>query len=456
MRIVPFAISVFLAVIPARGKVLELSERFVPLRNEGMWLIKFYAPWCGHCKKLEPIFKLVDQSLAGERDLRVGRVDCTRFPNVGREFGISGYPTILFLKGDNVYQFEGDRTRDEIVAFAQRLMGPAVRTISSTDELLSTVRKREIAFAFIGEPEGRLWSTFEHVATAYQQHEFFFQVPASISEKVTKEREMRVVRVFKDNRSVKYEDDANDDTREARSLSGESDTAGSSPPPGTPTAPSTIANDSLYTWVAQERFPLFVKVTRGKFHNLLSTKKLVVIAVLEENKIGELTPEMEEFRDMLHSVIQRDEDGERKYRVKFQFGYTGTPELANSVAMETLSLPNLIVVNSTTYQHHLPDDDPSQLTPEAIKIFLDEVLDGSAPVYGGSTYTMRLYRAYYEAKSSFIEMWRGNPALTAVLFGLPMGFFSLICYSICCADIMDAEEEDDDGDDLGDYHEKTE
>ena len=41
-------------------------------------------------------------------------------------------------------------------------------------------------------------------------------------------------------------------------------------------------------------------------------------------------------------------------------------------------------------------------------------------------------------------MWKGNPALTAVLFGLPLGFFSLICYSICCADIMDAEEEDED------------
>ena len=48
-------------------------------------------------------------------------------------------------------------------------------------------------------------------------------------------------------------------------------------------------------------------------------------------------------------------------------------------------------------------------------------------------------------------MWRGNPALTAVLFGLPMGFFSLICYSICCADIMDAEEDEDDGDDLGKF-----
>lgn len=40
-------------------------------------------------------------------------------------------------------------------------------------------------------------------------------------------------------------------------------------------------------------------------------------------------------------------------------------------------------------------------------------------------------------------MWQGNPALTAVLFGLPIGFLSLICYSICCADIMDAEDEEE-------------
>ena len=55
----------------------------------------------------------------------------------------------------------------------------------------------------------------------------------------------------------------------------------------------------------------------------------------------------------------------------------------------------------------------------------------------------RLYRAYYEAKSSISDMWKGNPALTAVLFGLPIGFLSLSCYSICCADIMDAEEDDE-------------
>lgn len=121
--------------------------------------------------------------------------------------------------------------------------------------------------------------------------------------------------------------------------------------------------------------------------------------------------------------------------------------------MDTLSIPHLIVINTTSYQHYLPDDDPTKMTPEAVTIFLDTILEGEAPVYGGFSYTIRLYRAYYEAKTNIFEMWKGNPALTAVLFGLPLGFFALICYSICCADIMDADEEEDE--DNFATHEKT-
>lgn len=46
-------------------------------------------------------------------------------------------------------------------------------------------------------------------------------------------------------------------------------------------------------------------------------------------------------------------------------------------------------------------------------------------------------------------MWKGNPILTMVVFGLPALFFSLIIYGICCPDILDAgddeEEEEDEG-----------
>lgn len=40
-------------------------------------------------------------------------------------------------------------------------------------------------------------------------------------------------------------------------------------------------------------------------------------------------------------------------------------------------------------------------------------------------------------------MWKGNPVLTTVIFGLPAGFLSLICYGICCPDILDADDEEE-------------
>jgi hypothetical protein len=42
-----------------------------------------------------------------------------------------------------------------------------------------------------------------------------------------------------------------------------------------------------------------------------------------------------------------------------------------------------------SFQHYLPDDDPNQLTEDAVTLFLDDVLAGSAPVYGGSSYMVR-------------------------------------------------------------------
>lgn len=62
--------------------------------------------------------------------------------------------------------------------------------------------------------------------------------------------------------------------------------------------------------------------------------------------------------------------------------------------------------------------------------------------YGGDSWPIRIYRAYYNAKTSLEDMWQGNPVLTSVLFGLPLGFLSLICYSIWCSDILDADEEE--------------
>lgn len=86
---------------------------------------------------------------------------------------------------------------------------------------------------------------------------------------------------------------------------------------------------------------------------------------------------MLEFRDMVESVIRKHRD---KYHRVFQFGWIGSPDLANSIAMSVLQLPYLLVLNSTTNHHHLPEDDPTQLTAEALHVFLDRIVNQSVPV----------------------------------------------------------------------------
>nr|CAD7260738.1 unnamed protein product [Timema shepardi] len=448
----------------------------------------FYAPWCGHCKRLEPVWAHVAQNLHNT-NIRVGRVDCTRFTSLATEFSVSGFPTIMFLKGDSRHSFKGDRTLEEIVNFATRLSGPPIQTITREESLDNIKNSHSLFFIYVGEQNGPLWDTYAEVAETFQPHGFFYAVSSLLVKKHVTLMRSPTLFVFKENSYYFFEDGARSDTLDLSTL-----------------------NTTMYEWINAERFATFPQVTRGNIHQLLQTKKYLVLAVVKENKLQEVTTDMIEFRDMVESVIKKNRDkfhsfildryagvqvsgvypgggggwlgGSQGYtrggwvvctlegvgggwvvhkriqgvagwftRVYKEllglvhtlgvFGWVGSPDLANSIAMTVLPLPHLLVVNSTTNHHHIPEDDPSQLTPEAITIFLEQIHNQSVPAYGGNTWLVRVYRTYFEARTSLAEMWQGNPVLTAVLFGLPMGFLSLICYSICCADIMDADEEDE-------------
>ncbi|KAI9906157.1 hypothetical protein PsorP6_013951 [Peronosclerospora sorghi] len=83
----------------------------------GDWLIEFYAPWCGHCKKLEPIYEQVADELKGE--VNVAKVDVTYNAELGKRFNIRGFPTVLHFSHGKVYKFTGKRTLEDLAVFAR-------------------------------------------------------------------------------------------------------------------------------------------------------------------------------------------------------------------------------------------------------------------------------------------------------------------------------------------------
>ena len=81
-------------------------------------LVEFYAPWCGHCKQLAPIYEVVAKKLANNKNIVLAKIDSTA--NEVPSVSIKGFPTLKFFlngKKDQPVDFEGDRTEDGILKY---------------------------------------------------------------------------------------------------------------------------------------------------------------------------------------------------------------------------------------------------------------------------------------------------------------------------------------------------
>lgn len=96
-------------------------------------LVEFYAPWCGHCKQLAPVYEKLAKAYASEKNVVIASVNADEAENKGlaSTYGVSGFPTIKFFpKGDKSGQeYSAGRSLEDFVSFINEKTG-AARTAS--------------------------------------------------------------------------------------------------------------------------------------------------------------------------------------------------------------------------------------------------------------------------------------------------------------------------------------
>lgn len=114
----------------ALGLVQELDkasyESFLKDTADDEWvLLDFYAPWCGHCKRLSPV---LDELSSKRPWIRVGKIDATKH----KLMPVDGYPMLRF--GKDLKEWKGGRDLESLETLDDRLRGPVFRGLDTTLE----------------------------------------------------------------------------------------------------------------------------------------------------------------------------------------------------------------------------------------------------------------------------------------------------------------------------------
>lgn len=100
-----FFINAFvLASAVLAAKVIELTDenfKSVVVDSKIPTLVDIYASWCGHCKRLSPIYDELAESFShAQKEIQIVKIDGDIHRKVAKQYKVTGFPAIKFFDKD--------------------------------------------------------------------------------------------------------------------------------------------------------------------------------------------------------------------------------------------------------------------------------------------------------------------------------------------------------------------
>ena len=171
MTAVVFALSFLSSCSADEDLVLVLGEKNFDeaLAKNSFLVVEFYAPWCGHCKQLEPEYKKAASVLAQEtksgkysgQPIALAKVDATIEKSLATKFEVRGFPTLKIFEGgsEKPSEYEGPRDADGIVTYLKSRAGPASAEVTTEEEAKNLLEESPVVAVYT-EADVNAWITF--------------------------------------------------------------------------------------------------------------------------------------------------------------------------------------------------------------------------------------------------------------------------------------------------------
>ncbi|XP_067441211.1 protein disulfide-isomerase A2 [Thunnus thynnus] len=184
---------------PKKEKTTEIEEEkdvmvlhiynFARALSENQYLlVEFYAPWCGHCKQLEPLYAEAAEKLKKEEPaMGLAKVDATEEKELAEEFDIGSFPTLkLFINGDREHpvDFTGKRSVEGIIQWLKRRTGPGASVLDTADSAAQFIDTHNISVVgFFDSLESEAAKVFKEVVMDMTDVEFAMTATPEVFQK---------------------------------------------------------------------------------------------------------------------------------------------------------------------------------------------------------------------------------------------------------------------------------
>jgi protein disulfide-isomerase A1 len=297
-------------------------------------LVKFYAPWCGHCKSMAPAYADAANQLKGKSVL--AKVDCTTENDLCGKYGVRGFPTLKWITSAGVIDYESGREVKSLIDFVNEYSSSPVTVVDAKrfEDVLSSTSKNILVGLHDASDEEFL-TNFDTIATALRaKQKFVSSSDALLKSKFGVDKLPAVVLLPSFDRTHVLHEGA-------------------------------IHADDVTEFVQREGFPAFAEIGPENYQDYVEREFPVVYVFVQPDEIEagvETSPVLSavnkvapEYRKQLSLVFL---DGVKFVNFLENFGTTDTPT---------------IVIAGERFRFMFKDP---EVNPENVKKFLDGFLKG--------------------------------------------------------------------------------